>query len=88
VHGNTSENRQLARSRFVQPLLDHLRDTGIGHLPEVADGDPPHTPGGCPFQAWSLGELLRLLNVVLREPTATQDQFAVVAKPELISARP
>ena len=32
----------------------------MGRLPEVADGDPPHTPGGCPFQAWSVGEALRL----------------------------
>ncbi len=28
---------------------------------EVADGDAPQLPGGCPFQAWSVGELLRLL---------------------------
>jgi glycogen debranching enzyme len=27
---------------------------------EIADGDPPHQPRGCPFQAWSLGELMRL----------------------------
>ena len=32
---------------------------------EVADAEPPHRPGGCPFQAWSLGELLRLERVVL-----------------------
>ena len=32
---------------------------GLGHLSEIADGEPPHTPRGCPFQAWSLGELLR-----------------------------
>jgi glycogen debranching enzyme len=29
-------------------------------LPEIADGDAPHTPRGCPFQAWSVGEALRL----------------------------
>jgi glycogen debranching enzyme len=34
---------------------------------EVADGDAPHRPGGCPFQAWSLGELLRLERVVLAD---------------------
>ena len=27
---------------------------------DSADGDPPHVPGGCPFQAWSLGELIRM----------------------------
>jgi glycogen debranching enzyme len=37
----------------------------VGHLPEVADGDPPHAPGGCPFQAWSVGEALRLDRIVL-----------------------
>jgi glycogen debranching enzyme len=26
----------------------------------VVSGDPPYTPGGCPFQAWSLAALLRL----------------------------
>jgi len=38
---------------------------GLGHLPEIADGDPPHTPRGCPFQAWSVGEALRLERIVL-----------------------
>jgi glycogen debranching enzyme len=32
---------------------------------EIADGDPPYTPNGCPFQAWSVGELLRLDQIVL-----------------------
>jgi glycogen debranching enzyme len=49
-----------ARRRFLPPLLAHLGTAGLGHVSEVADGDPPHAPGGCPFQAWSLGELLRV----------------------------
>jgi glycogen debranching enzyme len=40
---------------------------GLGHLPEIADGDPPHAARGCPFQAWSVGEALRLDRVVLAE---------------------
>ena len=32
---------------------------------EIADGDAPHTPNGCPFQAWSVGEVLRLAEDVL-----------------------
>jgi predicted glycogen debranching enzyme len=39
-------------------LLEHLR-VRLGHVSEIADGDVPHTPRGCPFQAWSLGELIR-----------------------------
>ncbi|MCA9290680.1 MAG: hypothetical protein KDA25_06100, partial [Phycisphaerales bacterium] len=56
--------RRTARERFVAPLLAHLGDAGLGHVSEVADGDPPHAPGGCPFQAWSVGELLRALAAV------------------------
>ena len=33
---------------------------GLNHVPEIADADPPHTMRGCPFQAWSMGEILRL----------------------------
>jgi predicted glycogen debranching enzyme len=68
VHGNTAESRRVARGRFVEPLVQHLSTAGLGHVSEIADGDPPHTPRGCPFQAWSLGELVRLVKVVLADP--------------------
>jgi predicted glycogen debranching enzyme len=61
ARGDTPSARRLARERFVAPWLAHLESAGIGHVSEVADGDFPHTPGGAPFQAWSLGELLRIL---------------------------
>jgi glycogen debranching enzyme len=50
--------------RFLGPLLELAERTG-GHLPEIADGDAPHTPRGCPAQAWSVAELLRLEHGVL-----------------------
>ena len=31
---------------------------------EIADGDAPNVAGGCPFQAWSVGEALRLVEDV------------------------
>jgi glycogen debranching enzyme len=37
----------------------------MGHLPEVANGDAPFEPGGCPFQAWSVAELLRVTLTVV-----------------------
>jgi len=52
--------RRRARARFLAPLTRHLGDAGLGHVSEIADGDPPHTPRGAPFQAWSVGELLRI----------------------------
>ncbi len=67
VRGGSPEARREARERFVLPLLRHLDEAGLGHVSEIADGDAPHTPRGCPFQAWSLGELLRLeLSVIGR----------------------
>jgi glycogen debranching enzyme len=63
--GGSAAAREQARARFVQPLLEHLETAGLGHISEVADGSPPHTPRGCPFQAWSASELLRVVRSVL-----------------------
>jgi len=60
VHGDSAERRREARERFLAPLLAHLDEAGLGHVSEVADAEAPHTPGGCPFQAWSVGEALRI----------------------------
>jgi glycogen debranching enzyme len=60
VRGGTRTAHQQARQRFLAPLLAGLDAAGLGHLPEVTDGDPPHRPGGCPFQAWSVAEALRI----------------------------
>jgi glycogen debranching enzyme len=57
-----------ARNRFLAPLLDHLDQAGLGHVSEITDGDAPNAPNGCPFQAWSVGEALRLDRVVLAPP--------------------
>jgi predicted glycogen debranching enzyme len=68
AHGASLECRAEARERFLSPLRAGLVVAGLGHLPEVADGDAPYAPGGCPFQAWSLGELLRIERSVLAAP--------------------
>ncbi|HMJ05168.1 MAG TPA: amylo-alpha-1,6-glucosidase, partial [Chthoniobacterales bacterium] len=60
VRGHSPEAKAEAGQRFVLPLIEHLKHAGLGHISEIADAEPPHTPAGCPFQAWSLGELLRL----------------------------
>ena len=52
------------RERFLAPLYAHLDHGGLDHICEVADGDAPHTPGGTPCQAWSLGELLRVEKLI------------------------
>ena len=51
---------RLAKTRaMLAPLVAYRDGIGLGHVFEVADAEAPHTPGGCPAQAWSLGELIR-----------------------------
>jgi predicted glycogen debranching enzyme len=66
VRGNTPAAKAEASNRFLQPLRAHLAAAGLGHVSEIVDGDAPHTPRGCPFQAWSLGELIRIERLVGR----------------------
>ncbi len=54
VYGDQSQARA-----FLRPLLQHLAAAGLGTLSEVFDGDPPHAPGACLAQAWSVAEVLR-----------------------------
>ena len=68
VHGSTAEHREEVRSRFLTPMHEHLGTAGLGHLSEIADAESPFTPRGCPFQAWSLGELLRIESQLARLP--------------------
>ena len=63
--GRTNTAIADARTRFLTPIVRHLDEAGLGHISEIADGDAPHTPNGCPFQAWSVGEALRLDRLVL-----------------------
>jgi predicted glycogen debranching enzyme len=80
VRGGTNEAKRDARAKFLAPLLAHLDEAGLGHISEIADGDPPHTPRGCPFQAWSVGEALRLDQVVLAENKSVMEKTRVRKK--------
>ncbi|MFN0152224.1 MAG: amylo-alpha-1,6-glucosidase [bacterium] len=64
VRGSTDAARREARARFLEPLLAHLETAGLGHVSEIADAQSPHTPRGCPFQAWSVGEAMRIARLL------------------------
>jgi predicted glycogen debranching enzyme len=87
VRGGTNEVKQEARTKFLQPLMDHLDKAGLGHICEIADGDMPYRPGGCPFQAWSVGEALRLEQVVLRESALSPRRPSIPPAPILPKGR-
>jgi len=50
----------VATPALLDGLLAHLGEWGLGSVSETADGDPPHAATGCPFQAWSVAEVLRV----------------------------
>ena len=64
VNDFSPPSRQRA-AELIRPLLRHLtEDACLGSISEILDGDPPHKPGGCPAQAWSVAELLRVHRMV------------------------
>jgi predicted glycogen debranching enzyme len=80
VRGETNYARLEARARFLAPMLKHMHEAGLGHVSEIADADAPHTPRGCPFQAWSLAELLRLDRSVLADSVTEQKALRIARK--------
>lgn len=56
VEGVTGKEKA---GEILRSIISHLEDGGIGSISEIFDGDPPHDPGGCIAQAWSVAEILR-----------------------------
>ncbi len=57
----------VVRKRALTILMSvakYFECGAAGQLPEVADGDAPHIPGGCPAQAWSLSEFYRVYGLL------------------------
>ena len=55
------KSASIMAQQAINPLVIHLNDAGIGSISEIFDGDAPHAPRGCIAQAWSVGELLRVI---------------------------
>lgn len=85
VRGNSNEAKREAREKFLTPIIAHLDAAGLGHISEIADATAPHTPRGCPFQAWSVGEALRLDQVVLKERNQVAGRSRVNGSGKIVS---
>jgi predicted glycogen debranching enzyme len=59
AYGHTPASRARVRAALA-PLAEHLEEACLGQISEIFDGDEPHAPRGCPAQAWSVAEALRL----------------------------
>ncbi|MGD9631498.1 MAG: amylo-alpha-1,6-glucosidase [Pyrinomonadaceae bacterium] len=49
-------------AEILAGLERHLYEAGVGQISEIFDAEPPHTPRGCPAQAWSVAEVLRVMD--------------------------
>ena len=57
---DAAESVGVGTGTVLHGLIAHLGEWGVGSVSETADGDAPHQATGCPFQAWSVAEVLRL----------------------------
>ena len=63
VHGSTPETAARLR-KMLNALEPMLREGCAGQLPEIYDGDFPTEGKGCFAQAWSVGEMLRVFELI------------------------
>jgi len=50
--------------KLIYGLEEVMSEAGISTLSEIHDGDPPHAPRGAISQAWSVGEVLRIIDIL------------------------
>ena len=65
VRKSQGQKTEAIRSEIfcvIGPLLRFCIESPYKSLPEVFSGDPPHAPGAITSQAWSVAEILRILD--------------------------
>jgi predicted glycogen debranching enzyme len=61
VYGNQGVQKV---KKLIFGLEAVMSEHGISTLSEIHDGDPPHSPRGAISQAWSVGETLRIIELL------------------------
>lgn len=75
AYGRNSRSVAVAEE-LLAPIISHLWDSGVGTISEIFWGDFPHTPAGAISQAWSVGEILRVLvEEILGQKPLPQEVF-------------
>ncbi|MCK5542023.1 MAG: glycogen debranching enzyme N-terminal domain-containing protein [Desulfobacterales bacterium] len=64
VFGEMSRDTALA---WLGSSISIMRQGAAGYIPEILDGDSPHTPRGCDAQAWGSSELARVINILTKK---------------------
>lgn len=50
--------------KLIYGFEEVMNEHGISTISEIYDGDPPHAPNGSISQAWSVGEVLRIIDLL------------------------
>jgi predicted glycogen debranching enzyme len=50
--------------KLVYGFEEVMNEHGVSTISEIYDGDPPHAPRGAISQAWSVGEVLRIIELL------------------------
>ena len=53
-------DREDRVTEILSGFRSHMLEAGVGQISEIFDGGAPHLPRGCPAQAWSVAEVLRV----------------------------
>jgi glycogen debranching enzyme len=51
---------EIRVNEILDNFKNHLSEAGGGQISEIFDADAPHISRGCPAQAWSAAEVLRV----------------------------
>lgn len=63
-----SKKSRIQAGQWLDGMEAHMQQAGLGQISEIFDADPPHTPRGCPAQAWSVAEVVRIRALITRHP--------------------
>src|SRR5450759_1993293 len=61
VYGQQGVNKI---KKLIYGLEAVMSEHGVSTISEIHDGDPPHSPQGAISQAWSVGEVLRIIELL------------------------
>ncbi len=62
VHPDSPETEEQVEAMLAS-FRSHSSEALVGQISEIFDAEPPFFPRGCGAQAWSVGELLRVLRI-------------------------
>ena len=73
VNQYSPEAKEIVREQ-LEVMEAAMREGCIGQLPEIYDGENPTRSKGCFAQAWSVGEILRVYEVLENSETESVEE--------------